>query len=98
MQSVRDNAPRVSALCSTADDLLGDSHVKALTGLVWDRYFKVVDDFGHQCKDAGMEHLYDLLELVIDRRRRMGGSPRSFSDFEEMVRSRPQPKFPDSTV
>ena len=79
VQSVRDNAPRVSALCSTADDLLGDSHVEALTGLVWDSYFKVVDDFGHQCKDAGMTHLYDLLELVIDRRRRMGGSPRTTS-------------------
>ena len=77
VQSVRDNAPRVSALCSTADDLLGDSHVKALTGLVWDSFFKVVDDFGHQCKDAGMTHLYDLLELVIDRRRRMGGAPRT---------------------
>ena len=75
VQSVRDNAPRVSALCSTTDDLLGDSHVKALTGLVWDSYFKVVDDFGHQCKDAGMTHLYDLLELVIDRRRRMGDVP-----------------------
>lgn len=94
VQSVRDNAPRVAALCSTADDLLGDSHVKALTGLVWDGYFKVVDDFGHQCKDAGMTHLYDLLELVIDRRRRMGGSPMSFSDFEEMVRTRPQPEVP----
>lgn len=77
VESVKRRAPYIAALCSTADDLLGDSHVKALTGLVWDSFFKVVDDFGHQCKDAGMTHLYDLLELVIDRRRRMGGAPRT---------------------
>lgn len=69
--SVKDKTGYVSALCSTADDLLGDSHVKALDGLIVGDYYMVVDDFGHQCKDAGMGHLYELLERVISRRERV---------------------------
>lgn len=68
MESVKRRAPYVAALCSTADDLLGDSHVKALTGLLPDDYLMVTVDFGHQCKDTGMDLLYDLIERVIDRR------------------------------
>ena len=94
VQSVRDNSPRVSAMCSTADDLLGDSHVKAPDRLDMGTAFQGSGRFRPPVQDAGMTHLYDLLELVIDRRRRMGGSPRSFSDFEEMVRTRPQPEVP----
>lgn len=91
VESVKRRAPYVAALCSTADELLGDSHVKALTGLLRDDFLVVVDDFGHQCKDAGMTHLYDLIDRVIDRRRMMGRAPRTLTDFELMVRNRPIP-------
>ncbi len=94
VESVKRRAPYVAALCSTADDLLGDSHVKALTGLLSDDYLMVTDDFGHQCKDAGMTHLYDLIERVIDRRRTMGKAPRTLADFELMVRNRFMPDTP----
>ena len=80
--SVKDKTGYVSALCSTVDDLLGDSHVKALDGLIAGDYNMVVDDFGHQCKDAGMGHLYELLERVISRRERVGDTPRSLRALE----------------
>ena len=92
--SVKDKTGYVSALCSTADDLLGDSHVKALDGLIAGDYNMVVDDFGHQCKDAGMGHLYELLERVISRRERVGNTPRSLRAFEKMVRERPVSDMP----
>lgn len=89
--SVKSKTGYVSALCSTTDDLLGDSHVKALDGLIAGDYNMTVDDFGHQCKDAGMDHLYELLERVISRRERVGDTPRSLRAFEKMVRERPVP-------
>ena len=59
----------VWALCSTADDLLGDSHVQALEKLLPKNHLTIVDDFGHQCNGAGLTHLYDLIERVIAYRR-----------------------------
>lgn len=59
---------RLSALCSTADELLGDEHVKVMSKMINLQNLMVVDDFGHQCRDAGIIHLRELLERVIARR------------------------------
>lgn len=56
---------RLHALCSTADEVLGTSHVEMLKGLIPQSRLVIVDDFGHRCKDAGMTHLYNLIEQVI---------------------------------
>ena len=57
---------RIWALCSTADELLGDNHIKALTDKLSESHLVIVDDFGHQCKDAGLQHLQQLIETAIN--------------------------------
>lgn len=59
---------RTWALCSTADDLLGTSHVEALTDVLPEGHISVVDDFGHQCNGEGLTHLYDMVESVVSQR------------------------------
>ena len=27
----------------------------------------IVDDFGHQCRDAGMTHLYSLIDNIVTK-------------------------------
>lgn len=58
----------IYALCSTADELLGTSHVDVLKDILPQSQLMIVDDFGHQCKDAGMGHLYFLIQHVIGLR------------------------------
>lgn len=84
----------VSALCSSADELLGDSHYTVLREFLPKGYCKVVDDFGHQCRDAGMTHLYELIEKVIARRKQISDNMMTFEEFKEMVRTRPMPDTP----
>lgn len=84
----------ISALCSTADELLGDSHCKALRNVLPDGYSMEVDDFGHQCRDAGMTHLFELIDKVIARRQLIAESTVSFEEFKDMIRNRPIPDTP----
>ena len=84
----------ISALCSTADELLGDSHYTVLRRFLPKGYCKVVDDFGHQCRDAGMTHLYELIEKVIARRKQISENTMTFEEFKEMVHNRPTPDTP----
>ncbi len=60
--SIREKAERIQALCSTADELLGDNHIKTLQPLLPSERLMIVDDFGHRCSGKGMQHLYELLE------------------------------------
>ena len=55
---------RIHALCSTKDELIGDLHISMLKPILSADRLMVVDDFGHQCRDAGMDHLYDIIESV----------------------------------
>ncbi|MDE7386881.1 MAG: hypothetical protein K2N28_07055 [Muribaculaceae bacterium] len=84
----------ISALCSSADELLGDSHYTVLREFLPNGYCKVVNDFGHQCRDAGMPHLYELIEKVIARRKQIADNMMTFEEFKEMVRTRPTPDTP----
>lgn len=69
MKDLRDKEEHVYALCSTADELLGATHIENLKRMLeYNTHLIVVSDFGHQCKDAGMTHLKDLIETVIEKR------------------------------
>lgn len=52
---------RLYALCSTEDELIGTAHIDALTPLMEDNLI-IKNDFGHQCRDAGMKHLYKIID------------------------------------
>ena len=68
MRDITLKRDRIFALCSTADELLGTSHVEILKDILPQSQLMIVSDFGHQCKDAGMNHLYDLIEQAITNR------------------------------
>lgn len=55
---------RLYALCSTKDELIGTRHIAMLEPVMDAEHLMIVDDFGHQCRDAGMVHLYDILECI----------------------------------
>ena len=64
-KTVSEKADRIWALCSSADELLHDNHIKALKGKLPECRLVIVDDFGHQCKDAGLQHLQEMIEIAI---------------------------------
>lgn len=55
---------RIYALCSTADELIGDVHIKTLKPLLPPDRLMIVDDFGHRCSGMGMTHLFAILESL----------------------------------
>lgn len=55
-------------LCSTNDDLLGDRHIRTLQPWLSPDQIMIVDDFGHQCRDAGLTHLFEILEKLAAQR------------------------------
>lgn len=85
---------RISALCSSNDELLGGSHIKLLSKYINPDFLIVADDFGHQCKGAGMTHLKMLIEKVIGRREFIKHSTMTFEQYAEMVRNRAIPGNP----
>lgn len=58
------NRPHIYALCSTADELLGSAHAEILKDILPESQLMIVSDFGHQCKDTGMAHLFELIDGV----------------------------------
>lgn len=65
MNDITQKRKHIFALCSTADELLGTSHVEILKDILPQSLLMIVDDFGHQCKDTGMGYLYDLIAEAI---------------------------------
>lgn len=61
---VRKKLDRLFALCSTKDELIGTRHIEMLKPIMDEIHLVSVDDFGHQCRDAGMIHLYSILEIL----------------------------------
>ncbi|MDE6649689.1 MAG: hypothetical protein K2K45_07150 [Muribaculaceae bacterium] len=55
---------RISALCTTQDELLGDSHIRLLTTLLPCNRLTITNDFGHRCSGAGMTHLFGILDGI----------------------------------
>ena len=62
--TVKEKVNRIHALCSTKDELIGREHIDILTSILPEERLMVVDDFGHQCRDAGMTHLYNIIESI----------------------------------
>lgn len=56
-------------LGSTKDELLGDRHICTLMPYFSPKSLTIVDDFGHQCRDAGFKHLIEMIERVVAHRR-----------------------------
>lgn len=65
LDEVETKRDRVFALCSTADEILGQSHLRLLSPILSPEYLVIVDNFGHQCSGNGLTHLYDLIEKAI---------------------------------
>ncbi|MDE6459437.1 MAG: hypothetical protein K2K52_01205 [Paramuribaculum sp.] len=55
---------RTYALCTTQDELLGDSHIRLLTSIIPNDRMTITNDFGHRCSDAGMTHLFDIIDRI----------------------------------
>ena len=58
IKEIRGKTGRLHALCSTKDELISDLHISMLTPLLPEERLMVVNDFGHQCRDAGLDHLF----------------------------------------
>lgn len=63
--SIREKSDRINALCSTADELISDIHIRDLKPLLPADRLTIVDDFGHRCSGAGMTHLFEIISPLI---------------------------------
>lgn len=64
-KSIREKSDRIHALCSTADELIGDIHIRDLKSILPADRLTIVSDFGHRCSGAGMTHLFEILESIV---------------------------------
>lgn len=65
VSSVKEKQQRLHVLCSTQDEIIGTRHIDALQPILPEDRLMIVDDFPHQCRDAGLKHLFDILEYII---------------------------------
>ncbi len=66
-ESIAYRGERMHFLCSTEDELLGDRHIRTLRPFFPTKNFMIVDDFGHQCRDAGLSHLFEIIDKISDK-------------------------------
>lgn len=64
IEAIRIKSDKMHALCSTADELLGISHIDALKTILPSDRLTIVDDFGHRCSGLGMTHLFEILDTI----------------------------------
>ena len=67
IKEIRGKTGSLHALCSTRDELIGDMHISMLTPLLPEKRLMIVDDFGHQCRDAGLNHLFEIIENLFSK-------------------------------
>lgn len=65
VQAILKNRESIYALCSTQDEILGTSHIEELQPLLINDRLTITDDFGHRCSGVGMNHLFEILNLVV---------------------------------
>lgn len=65
VKNIREKSDRLYALCSTADELIGDVHIRAVQPLLPADHLKITSDFGHRCSGPGMTHLIEIIEALI---------------------------------
>lgn len=64
VETVKNKVNRIHALCSSKDELIGNEHLDKLKPVLPEERLMIVDDFGHQCLDAGMTHLFEILDSI----------------------------------
>lgn len=64
LEAIRSKAARITALCSSADELLGSSHVDTLWPLIRHSQIIETDDFGHRCEGSGITHLFKIIDNI----------------------------------
>ncbi len=65
IDAVKGKTTCIHALCSEADELLVCSHIDFLRPLLPDNRLTIVNDFGHRCSEAGMYHLFNILDEYV---------------------------------
>ena len=63
--AIKTKSDRIWALCSTADELIGDIHIKTLKPLLNPGHLMIANDFGHRCSGPGLTHLFNILDDLI---------------------------------
>ena len=64
IKEIWEKAGRLHALCSTRDELIGDMHISMLIPLLPEERLMVVNDFVHQCREAGLDHIFEIIDEV----------------------------------
>ena len=64
VKNIQEKSCRLHALCSSADELIGDIHIRTLYPLLSNNRLIIVDDFGHRCSGLGMHHLFEILHKI----------------------------------
>ena len=62
VKNIQEKSGRLHALCSSADELIGDIHIRTLQPLLSPDRLIITDDFGHRCSGQGMAHLFRILD------------------------------------
>lgn len=66
VKNIKDKSNRLHVLCSSADELIGDIHIRTLQPLLSSERLTITDDFGHRCSGSGMTHLYRILDNITN--------------------------------
>ena len=64
VKNIQEKSGRLHALCSSADDLIGDIHIRTLQPLLPSNRLTVTNDFGHRCSGSGMSYLFNILNAL----------------------------------
>ncbi|MDE6206549.1 MAG: hypothetical protein K2M55_01950 [Muribaculaceae bacterium] len=64
VKNIQEKSGRLHALCSSADELIGDIHIRTLHPLLPNNRLIIVDDFGHRCSGPGLHHLFEILDKI----------------------------------
>lgn len=65
VSAVKEKQHRLHVLCSTQDEIIGKRHIDALQPILPEERLMIVGDFPHQCRDAGLKHLFEIIENII---------------------------------
>lgn len=64
VKNIKEKSGRLHALCSSADELIGDLHICTLQPLLPPDRLMITNDFGHRCSGPGMRHLFEILDKI----------------------------------
>ena len=65
VKNIKEKSNRLHALCSSADELIGDIHIRTLQPILPSDRLTITDDFGHRCSGPGITHLYQILNKIL---------------------------------